>query len=238
MWGVLGPPHGGAHEHRPPTDVSSPPDAPTEAPSGPTGGRRPRRLPNPLAVAAVSLAVAMLIVTVGVQLAGSGTPDVREVLEPDTTTSATAPEGGASGPDVGETAPEVTLDWLGGGTARLSSLRGAPLLVNFWSSTCAPCREEMPAFEAVHRSAADDSVRVLGIDVTDTEAAGLEMVERTGVTYRNARDPQGEIMAAFGGTALPRTVLLDAEGRVLAAHSGALTGAELRSLLAENGITT
>ena len=62
------------------------------------------------------------------------------------------------------------------------------------------------------------------------------MVGRTGVTYRNARDPRGEIFAVYGGLALPRTVLIGADGVVLATHSGEMDADEIRSLLDENGI--
>jgi hypothetical protein len=79
-------------------------------------------------------------------------------------------------------------------------------------------------------------VAFLGVDVIDTPDAGLEMVEQTGVTYPNGRDPRGEVMGAFGGTALPRTVLIDAEGNVAAIHSGALTATELKDLLSESGL--
>jgi thiol-disulfide isomerase/thioredoxin len=93
----------------------------------------------------------------------------------------------------------------------------------------------MPAIEEVH-SELDGDVTVVGVDVTDTEAAGKEMVASTGVTYRNARDPRSEIFAVFGGIALPRTVLIDGDGTIVATHSGELDADELRALLDENGL--
>jgi peroxiredoxin len=187
-------------------------------------------VPHPLTVALISLAVAMVVVTVLLQLADRSTaPDVRDVLD----------EGAAAAPatdlDVGDPAPAVTLEWLDGGRpTELAELNDTPVVLNFRSSTCAPCLSEMPAFEAVHRSTG--SVELVGIDVTDTVEAGADMVERTGVTYRNARDPGGELLAAFGGAALPYTVVLDSGGTILAEHSGALTEAALRSLLQEQGL--
>ena len=89
--------------------------------------------------------------------------------------------------------------------------------------------------EEVH-SELDGDVTVVGVDVTDTEAAGKEMVASTGVTYRNARDPRSEIFAVFGGIALPRTVLIDGDGTIVATHSGELDADELRALLDENGL--
>ncbi len=109
---------------------------------------------------------------------------------------------------IGDPAPDVTFELLGRRELTSEQLAGKPLVVNFWSSTCAPCRAEMPDLEAVYQDLGDE-VAFLGVDVTDTEQAGAEMVRSTGVTYPNARDPKAEIMGSYGGIALPRTVLVD-----------------------------
>jgi cytochrome c biogenesis protein CcmG/thiol:disulfide interchange protein DsbE len=137
---------------------------------------------------------------------------------------------------VGQPAPDVRLDYLDGGTEQVSELGGTPLLLNFWSSTCAPCVAEMPEFQAL-ATRADGRVRVVGVDVTDTEAGAADLLRRTGVTYRNAADPNGQLFATYGGTSLPRTVLIGADGTVLATHSGALDAAGLAALLTDNGIS-
>lgn len=139
--------------------------------------------------------------------------------------------------EIGEPAPNVRLEYLDGGVQDLAEVAGlgTPVVVNFWSSTCIPCLKEMPAFEEVHQEL-DGEVTFLGVDVIDTVEAGNEMVARTGVTYRNARDPRGEIFAVFGGIALPRTVLIDGDGTIVATHSGELDADELREFLDENGL--
>ena len=125
--------------------------------------------------------------------------------------------------EIGSPAPNVRLEYLDGGVQDLNEVAGlgTPVVLNFWSSTCIPCLKEMPAFEEVSNSL-DGKVDVIGVNVTDTEDAGNEMVDETGVTYRNARDPRSEIFAVFGGIALPRTVVVDGDGTVLATHSGEL----------------
>ena len=140
---------------------------------------------------------------------------------------------------VGQHAPNVRLEYLDGGVQQLSEVAGTgtPVVLNFWSSTCVPCLKEMPAIEQV-RAEFEDQVTILGVDVTDTEDAGNEMVAKTGVQYRNARDPRAEIFAVFGGIALPRTVLIGADGVVLATHSGELTAEELTDLLTEHDLVT
>jgi thiol-disulfide isomerase/thioredoxin len=139
--------------------------------------------------------------------------------------------------EIGQPAPNVRLEYLDGGVQDLAEVagRGTPVVLNFWSSTCIPCLKEMPAFEEVNQEL-DGRVTFVGVDVVDTVEAGKEMVAKTGVTYRNARDPRSEIFAVFGGIALPRTVLIDGDGTIVATHSGELTADELREFLDENGM--
>lgn len=114
----------------------------------------------------------------------------------------------------------------------LSSLRGKPVVVNFFASYCVPCITEMPDFEAVHRQVGDE-VTFLGLAVADRDDEAQELVQRTGVTYRTARDFRSEVITALGGTLLPTTVLLGADGGIVAVHPGALDADELRDLLVE-----
>ena len=124
-----------------------------------------------------------------------------------------------------------------GSQASTHDYRGKPLLVNFFSSTCVPCQTEMPALEQVHRKAGD-SVRFLGLDVQDTVASGKAFVETVGVTYDMGRDPDGAILQGLGGTALPTTVLLDANGKIVYQHLGKLDVNELDKQLREHGFVT
>lgn len=118
-----------------------------------------------------------------------------------------------------------------GDEVALASLRGQPVVVNFFSSTCVPCITEMPAFEEVHRALGTE-VTFLGLAMADRPEEAKALVKRTGVTYRTAQDKDGSVIAALGGTVLPTTILLDTEGDIVATHSGELTASELRELLA------
>jgi thiol-disulfide isomerase/thioredoxin len=139
--------------------------------------------------------------------------------------------------ELGAPAPNVRLEYLDGGVQELRELagRGTPVVLNFWSSTCVPCLAEMPAFEQV-RAETDGEVTFIGVNVADAETAANDMVRRTGIRYRSARDPRSEIFAVYGGIALPRTVLIDGDGVVVAAHTGELDADALRALLDEHGL--
>jgi thiol-disulfide isomerase/thioredoxin len=132
---------------------------------------------------------------------------------------------------------EVSFTTFDGDVVPLSSLQGAPVLVNFFASTCVPCVTEMPAFEEVFQEVGDE-VRFLGLAMQDRPEDALELIERTGITYPAAQDKDGSVITALGGTVLPTTVLLDADGEILETHTGKLDADDLRQLLADElGVT-
>ncbi len=229
--------------------MASPDDStepPASAPDSTSPARRRRGLPvgpvGLLLVTLVALLAAGLVVRIGLGSSGPEAVDLQDALDEQAAAPLVPPD--ASAAQVGQPAPDVRLAYLDGGTQQLDELRGTPVVLNFWASTCAPCLLEMPALEEFsrqHQPGPDGTnpagaVRVVGVAVADPEAAARKMVERTGVRYRNAADPQAAVFRVFGGTSLPRTVVLDAAGVVRDVHSGALTAAELTSKLQQQGL--
>lgn len=117
---------------------------------------------------------------------------------------------------------DASFTYFDGSEGRLSDFRGTPLVVNFWASWCPACVSEMPDFETVHTQLGDRVV-FLGMNMQeiDPEAAS-ELVKQTGVTYRLALDPKGEIYSQFGGIGMPTTLFIDAAGRLVDVHAGVL----------------
>ncbi|KQT90653.1 hypothetical protein ASG49_12860 [Marmoricola sp. Leaf446] len=108
--------------------------------------------------------------------------------------------------------PDVRLDAFGGSgePLDLGAIKG-PVVLNLWASWCAPCREELPYYQAFSQ-AYDGRVDVVGIDFQDTQTEkAAALVEETGVTYPLYSDPDGVTRAQ----ALPRIVLVDAQGEVV-----------------------
>lgn len=131
---------------------------------------------------------------------------------------------------VGRPAPALTLPRLGDGALlSIESLRGRPVIVNFWASWCEPCVRELPAlqtFAARHDGPADPLV--LAVNVGEDEAtirSFLAENEVGNLTVLLDRDlVAGD---AWGARGLPMTFLLDPEGQVLAAQAGEITLAAL-----------
>ncbi len=185
----------------------------------------PRRLPLPAILAATALALAAALGLVALLDGGGDDP-------------AAGDDDGAAGYELspaGElpgSVADVRLAALDGGDDRaLGELLGStPVVVNFFASWCVPCIDEMPAFEAVHRSLGD-RVTFVGMANRDTAEQALATVATTGVTYPTYDDPDASALTYFGGLGMPTTVFIDASGEVVDVHSGPLTEAELRGRL-------
>ena len=175
-----------------------------------------------------SLAIALLIATWVVKDNSSDS----STIDPQTALNIEAAGGvQVSGTTkVGEDAPSVTFPLLDGGSAALSDFLGTPVVINFWASSCVPCKQEMPALEKVH-AAMGSKVRFVGIDVSDSVEAGKKFAKEMGVTYQLGRDPQSKMITAFGGISLPHTVIVDAAGVIRVVHNQALDAEELQGLV-------
>lgn len=189
-------------------------------PAPPELARGPRRLPRGFGWALV-LAGVVSVVAVWV-LSGAESDDPDSVTLPGTPTTVVDAAGTA--------APSTTFETFDGASSSLAAYRGRPLVVNFWASSCVPCLTEMPAFEEVHAEVGGD-IAFLGLNVADSAERGRQMADRTGVTYDLARDPQGLVARELGSTTLPTTAIIDADGRVVDVHVGALDANELRAAI-------
>lgn len=115
----------------------------------------------------------------------------------------------------------------------LADYRGAPMVINFWASDCAPCIREMPAIQQV-AEANKDRVAFLGIGPQkDPEANAVKMIDTTGVTYDLGRDSGSTLINWFGIVGLPTTIFVQADGIIADVHIGPLDAAELEQILTE-----
>jgi peroxiredoxin len=143
------------------------------------------------------------------------------------------PAGPSPARATGQPAPDISLTLLDGEPLRLADLRGNVVVVNFWASWCAPCRQEMPELQAYWDAAQarDEETIILGVGVrTDHDADARAFVETGGFTYPIGRDTNtdqpgiGPIEAAFGvPSAYPSTIVIRPDGIVDAFHLGPLT---------------
>lgn len=111
-------------------------------------------------------------------------------------------------------APDFTLTLLEGSEVKLSELRGQVVVVNFWASWCAPCRQEAAELEAVYQQYKGKGVEFLGIAYTDTERNAKAYLEEFGVTYKNGLDYKTAISEQYRITGVPETFIVDKKGEI------------------------
>ena len=142
----------------------------------------------------------------------------------------TEPADGVN-PDVtGDRLPDIALTDRDGHTVDLSAYRGAPLVVNFWFSRCAPCRRELRDFATVHGEVGAQ-VQFVGVDPFDTVAAMEQFAAERGVRYDLLRD-DGSLSDALGIVGYPVTLFVDGEGRILL-QTGEIDADTLRATIEE-----
>jgi peroxiredoxin len=132
------------------------------------------------------------------------------------------------GPAIGMLAPNFVLPTVAGEILTLSEATGSPIVLNFFASWCASCREEMAMFEQANQ----DGTTVIGVDLREKSEVVQALADETGATFPLALDRTGEVTRAYKVTNLPATYLLDAEGRVVTMVRGPLNEEGLESLLA------
>ncbi|SCG56349.1 TlpA family protein disulfide reductase [Micromonospora halophytica] len=127
--------------------------------------------------------------------------------------------------------PELTLNcFTGGAPVALRDVRG-PAVVNVWASWCPPCRKELPAFQRLSERAAG-RLQVLGVNSRDSRTAAQSIGEDFGIRFPVLFDQGEALQRELQRNALPLTLLVDAEGRVVHVDaSGALDDARLAALV-------
>jgi peroxiredoxin len=138
-------------------------------------------------------------------------------------------------PFTGKVAPDFTLNDLSGKPMTLSALRGSVVLLDFWATWCPPCQASMPHLERLHQEFGAKGLTVLG--VTDEEKATVEpFLKANRVTFTILLDPKQAAVTSYRVTTIPRTLIIDREGKVAADFAEPQQESSLRAELAKLGI--
>ena len=122
-------------------------------------------------------------------------------------------------PLVGHPAPDFSLAMLRPGSGKsslsLSNFKGKPVVLNFWASWCAPCKEEMPLLESTWKQVQGKDVVFLGIDFQDSNSAGINFLQANSITYPIVLDADGSVAFKYSITSLPQTIFINRYGTVV-----------------------
>ncbi|MDX3533818.1 TlpA disulfide reductase family protein [Streptomyces sp. MB09-01] len=196
--------------------------------------RMGRSLPRAVVVpagAGLAVAAGLLLAGLVTDDGGAGAPDGRAGV-------ARAAEAKVLDPGARRNAPALAGDDLDGEPVGLAAFRGHVVVLNVWGSWCGPCRAEAEDLARLSRETPVEEVRFLGINTRDPDrTAARSFVREHGLDFPSLHDPSGALLLRFppellNPQAVPSTLVIDRRGRIAVAIGGAVTGEQLRPLLA------
>ena len=127
----------------------------------------------------------------------------------------------------------VPSDFMGltaeGDTVSLYAVKAKLKLVDFWASWCNPCRAEMPNVKKVYKKYHEKGLEIIGVSIDPKPQDWLKALQDENLPWPNIIDPEGKIAAYFLVQAIPHTILLDENNKILAKN---LRGKELEKKIA------
>jgi peroxiredoxin len=166
-------------------------------------------------------------------------PGVGETGEPGAPVSGGISSGRLSLPSqpelVGKAAPEFSLKDVDGREITLASLRGKPVLLDFWATWCEPCRKEMPQIQALYDQFKGKGLMVVGVDTDEPAETARKYFEDQHYSFMNLLGSGNDVVKKYGAEGIPRVTLIDKDGIVryvdLGWGSGMDLSAEVKKLL-------
>jgi cytochrome c biogenesis protein CcmG/thiol:disulfide interchange protein DsbE len=136
---------------------------------------------------------------------------------------------------VGAPANDFALKTLDGRSVGLDTLRGKPLMMNFFASWCDPCRDEMPLINELAGRAGKEGYAVLGIAVEDTRAAVVQYAQEAKLVFPIALDLNSTVKRAYRIFGPPATFFIDSQGTIRDVVIGPITLERAREGLKKAG---
>jgi peroxiredoxin len=130
--------------------------------------------------------------------------------------------GGVPAP--GKKAPAFQLKTLDGETVSLESLRGRPVLLNFWATWCMPCRAEMPIFQQLHESTEwrTRGLAILAVNIGEQTALVQDFMESFNLSFTILIDSSQKVAVSYNAAYIPTTYFIDKDGIIREIKVGAI----------------
>lgn len=136
---------------------------------------------------------------------------------------------------VGELVPDITVTSLEGKTVKLSSLRGKPVMLDFWATWCPPCRESLPHTQKV-ATMHGEKIQVLAISDEDKTVI-QQFMKNNKYSYPAYQDVDNSAAKQYKVDGIPTFVVIDADGKLVFYQSGYGGDTPIDSALAKVGVT-
>jgi peroxiredoxin len=123
-------------------------------------------------------------------------------------------------------APEFTLTARDGKAVTLKDLKGKVVMINFWASWCAPCRQEFPLLEQMYKRYNALGFTLLGVNVESDTKDAEKWLKEMPVTFPILFDKENKLSKLYAVNAMPSTVFIDRKGNIRNLHYGYKPGDE------------
>ena len=122
-------------------------------------------------------------------------------------------------------AKDFTLDLVGGGSVRLSSLKGKVVFLNFWATWCPPCRAEMLSMEALYQHFRNDDTKFkdlefVAVDIGEKLNYVAAFLKQMNINFPVALDEDGSIANSYGVKVIPTTFIIGKDGNIIIEKPG------------------
>jgi cytochrome c biogenesis protein CcmG/thiol:disulfide interchange protein DsbE len=122
--------------------------------------------------------------------------------------------------DAGAKMPEIGLSDLSGKPVSLASLAGKVVVIDFWATWCAPCKEELPVLQKLHKKYGSQGLVIVGVSV-DKDAANLpDFLKKLVVTFPIVHDANHAVTGRYAPPRMPSSYIVDRKGIVKYVHGG------------------
>lgn len=142
-----------------------------------------------------------------------------------------APDARPVAAEIDAYAPPIKALTFDGQAVDFAALRGRPVIINFWATWCAPCRDEMPQLQQLRDEIPSADLEILAVNLGESPETIAAWKEAFQLTYTLVLDTDGRIATGYRLRGQPTTVIVSSDGIITRIFHGPVTADILRDAL-------